>query len=126
MLFNSFVFLLAFPIIFAAYYLCPIKWRNWLLLLTSYAVYMNWVPVYGGGADWPDIVEGICAKYSIPYYNYLSDKRFANNKTYFVDSSHLNDNGARAYTEIVAADIKCKLKTRCLTSDRFYESSACQ
>lgn len=79
-----------------------------------------------GGADWPDIVEGICAKYSIPYYNYLSDKRFANNKTYFVDSSHLNDNGARAYTEIVAADIKCKLKTRCLTSDRFYESSACQ
>ena len=43
-------------------------------------------------------------KYSIPYYNYLSDKRFANNKTYFVDSSHLNDNGARAYTEIVATD----------------------
>ena len=46
MLFNSFVFLLAFPIIFAAYYLCPIKWRSWLLLLISYAVYMNWVPVY--------------------------------------------------------------------------------
>ena len=46
MLFNSFVFLLAFPTIFAAYYLCPIKWRSWLLLLISYAVYMNWVPVY--------------------------------------------------------------------------------
>lgn len=28
MLFNSFVFLLAFPIIFAAYYLCPIKWQQ--------------------------------------------------------------------------------------------------
>ena len=46
MLFNSFVFLLAFPTIFAAYYLCPIKWRSWLLLLISYAVYMNWVPIY--------------------------------------------------------------------------------
>lgn len=55
-------------------------------------------------------------KYSIPYYNYLS---FANNKTYFVDSSHLNDNGARAYTEIVATDIKSKLKTRCLTPIAF-------
>ena len=50
----------------------------------------------------------------VEYYYFAKDYM-----NYFADSSHLNDNGARAYTEIVAADIKCKLKTLRLTSDRF-------
>ncbi len=83
-------------------FICEVKRHSALFVFIS--------PEYGSNADWPDIVEDICAKYSIPYYNYLSDKRFANNKTYFADSSHLNDNGARAYTEIVAADIKMQIE----------------
>ena len=63
MLFNSFVFLLAFPIIFAAYYLCPIKWRSWLLLLISYAVYMNWVPVYALILLWVTLTTYTGARY---------------------------------------------------------------
>lgn len=63
MLFNSFVFLLAFPTIFAAYYLCPIKWRSWLLLLISYAVYMNWVPVYALILLWVTLTTYTGARY---------------------------------------------------------------
>ena len=60
MLFNSFVFLLAFPTIFAAYYLCPIKWRSWLLLLISYAVYM---PVYALILLWVTLTTYTGARY---------------------------------------------------------------
>ena len=63
MLFNSFVFLLAFPTIFAAYYLCPIKWRSWLLLLISYAVYMNCVPVYALILLWVTLTTYTGARY---------------------------------------------------------------
>lgn len=40
MVFSSHVFLLAFlPAVLALYYLCPRRWRNWLLLLGSLAFY---------------------------------------------------------------------------------------
>lgn len=49
MIFNSFNFLIVFPIIFLLYYLIPAKlqkWRNVYLLLVSYLLYANWKPVY--------------------------------------------------------------------------------
>ncbi|MFI3240215.1 MAG: MBOAT family O-acyltransferase [Bacteroidales bacterium] len=47
MLFNSFDFLLFFPIVCIIYYIIPInKYRNYFLLLTSYYFYMNWEPIY--------------------------------------------------------------------------------
>ena len=47
MLFNSFAFLLFFPIVCIIYYILPtIKYRNLFLLLASYYFYMNWKPVY--------------------------------------------------------------------------------
>lgn len=49
MIFNSFNFLIAFPILFLLYYLIPVKqqkWRNGYLLLVSYLLYANWKPVY--------------------------------------------------------------------------------
>ena len=49
MIFNSFNFLIIFPILFLLYYLIPArqqKWRNGYLLLVSYLLYANWKPVY--------------------------------------------------------------------------------
>lgn len=49
MIFNSFNFLIVFPILFLLYYLIPAKQqklRNGYLLLVSYLLYANWKPVY--------------------------------------------------------------------------------
>lgn len=49
MVFNSFNFLILFPLIFLLYYVIPAKFqrgRNLFLLLVSYLLYINWKPVY--------------------------------------------------------------------------------
>ena len=46
MLFNSFTFLLFFPITILLYYLIPHKLKWGYLLLVSYGFYMNWNPSY--------------------------------------------------------------------------------
>ena len=47
MLFNSFAFLLFFPIVCILYFILPtLKLRNLFLLVASYYFYMNWEPVY--------------------------------------------------------------------------------
>ena len=49
MIYNSFNFLILFPILFLLYYLIPAKqqkWRNGYLLLVSYLLYANWKPAY--------------------------------------------------------------------------------
>ncbi len=49
MIYNSFNFLVVFPILFLLFYLIPagkMKWRNGYLLLVSYLLYANWKPVY--------------------------------------------------------------------------------
>jgi len=47
MLFNSFEFLLFFPIVCIVYYAIPRNdWRNYFLLAASYYFYMGWKPVY--------------------------------------------------------------------------------
>ena len=42
MVFNSYSFLLFFPIVLVLTQLVPTKWRNGLLLLASYAFYASW------------------------------------------------------------------------------------
>lgn len=47
MLFNSFAFLLFFPIVCIVYFTLPtLKLRNLFLLVASYYFYMNWEPIY--------------------------------------------------------------------------------
>lgn len=49
MLFNSFKFLLIFPLVFGVYWAIPAKynqWRKWFLILASYLLYMSWNPAY--------------------------------------------------------------------------------
>lgn len=46
MLFNSFEYLLYFPIVEVIYFLLSCKYRYIFLLLASYYFYMNWNPKY--------------------------------------------------------------------------------
>jgi len=46
MLFNSFHFLVFFPVTVFLYYLIPHKWRWLMLLAASYYFYMSWNPAY--------------------------------------------------------------------------------
>lgn len=46
MVFNSFNFIIFFPVVFLIYYLIPIKARYLWLLLASYYFYMNWNAKY--------------------------------------------------------------------------------
>ena len=46
MLYNSFVFLLFFPIVAVVFFVLPHKARQLYLLVVSYFFYMNWNPTY--------------------------------------------------------------------------------
>ena len=49
MIYNSFNFIIFFPLIFFLYYIIPAKYqrsRNLFLLAISYLLYLNWKPVY--------------------------------------------------------------------------------
>jgi D-alanyl-lipoteichoic acid acyltransferase DltB (MBOAT superfamily) len=47
MLFNSVNYLIFFPVVFACYWLAPLKLKRPLLLVASYLFYMSWLPAYG-------------------------------------------------------------------------------
>lgn len=49
MIYNSFNFIVLFPILFLLYYVIPAKYpkaRNWFLLIVSYALYITWKPTF--------------------------------------------------------------------------------
>lgn len=49
MIFNSFNFLIVYPLLFLAYYIIPERmsaWRNAYLLIVSYLLYMNFNAAY--------------------------------------------------------------------------------
>jgi alginate O-acetyltransferase complex protein AlgI len=47
MLFNSIPYLMFLPIVLAAVWLSPRRFRSALLLVASYLFYMSWIPIYG-------------------------------------------------------------------------------
>lgn len=61
MLFNSFEFLLFFPLVCIVYYIIPIKLRWAFLLLSSYYFYMNWQPIYAVLIFTSTLVTYLCA-----------------------------------------------------------------
>lgn len=46
MLFNSFQFIVFFPLVCVLYYTVPRKFTKLFLLIMSYLLYMNWIPIY--------------------------------------------------------------------------------
>lgn len=99
MLFNSFEFLVFFPIVTAAYFLLPFRFRWALLLGASYYFYMQWRPEYiiliilstvidyfaaikldQSGTVWKrraflglSLVVNLGLLFSFKYYNFFSD-----------------------------------------------------
>lgn len=55
--------------------------------------------------DWSKIIEQKCQEYSIPFFNYEQDSIFLSHPEWFYNSLHLNDVGAREYTQKVVNDI---------------------
>lgn len=47
MVFNSFEFVLFFPIVVAGHFALPQRWRWLWILIASYFFYMSWRPIYG-------------------------------------------------------------------------------
>ena len=76
MLFNSFAFLLFFPIVCIIYYALPnLKLRNLFLLVASYYFYMNWEPVYA---------LLLLASTGITYFAALGEVKYENKKKLFL------------------------------------------
>ncbi len=61
MLFNSVQFLIFLPVVVAAYYLLPPKFRNVWLLAASYYFYMSWNAVYALLIFFSTLTTWICA-----------------------------------------------------------------
>lgn len=65
MIYNSFHFIVLFPILFLLYYVIPAKngrWRNVYLLLVSYLLYINWKPAYALILLGVTIITYFCAR----------------------------------------------------------------
>lgn len=72
MLFNSFEFLLFFPIVAIVYFILPtIRLRNLFLLAASYYFYMNWEPVYALLLLSSTVITYVCG---------LAEEKYKNNK----------------------------------------------
>lgn len=98
MLFNSFGFLLFFPLISLVYFIVPKRFRTVYLHLASYYFYMNWNPVY---------VLLIASSTIITYaYNFSSENIFLNDNKNFEEPLHLNFNGAQIYSEFISPKLK--------------------
>lgn len=61
MLFNSFNYLLFFPVVCVLYYVIPYRARWFFLLIASYFFYMNWEPVYALLIGLSTVITYLCA-----------------------------------------------------------------
>lgn len=55
--------------------------------------------------------EAVCIsnKYNIPFINYLSCEEITSNLSFFQDEGHMNDEGARRFSEIFSEELKRRL-----------------
>lgn len=66
-------------------------------------------PFYGGIKHVEDMYSPLlylCKLYNIPFWDFSSDKQLAFNKYYFVDSFHLNAEGAAIYSRKIAEKLE--------------------
>lgn len=47
----------------------------------------------------------LCKKYNVPYYDFLHYNKLSENVAFFQDDSHLNNEGALLYTQMVVKDV---------------------
>lgn len=51
-------------------------------------------------------VDSLLADFSVPLFDYSKDERFLLNNSLFKDNTHLNEDGAKLYTDLIVGDIK--------------------
>lgn len=68
-------------------------------------------PSYANSESY-QLIKEIAEEEGIPLLDFYDDKRFVGNYTLFKDPMHLNDKGARLFSELVADSLKQKLKVR--------------
>ena len=75
-------------------------------------LFISFSPMYLKYQQSPPPIETakkIAAAHNIGFYNFLTDTSFTNNPELFSDQSHLNDRGAKVYSEKFVAIIKPQL-----------------
>ena len=64
-------------------------------------------PFYkASSSDSYDSVKELIKKYDVSFYDFYADEEMSRDKSFFSDPSHLNDKGARVFTEEVAVILK--------------------
>ena len=53
-----------------------------------------------------DPIRSLCEKYDIPFLDHFADPQISTDMKYFANREHLNDFGARKYTEVIAGELK--------------------
>ena len=51
-------------------------------------------------------IKQLCERYDVPFYYFGADPDISQNKSFFSDRTHMNDNGARLYTSKLISVIK--------------------
>ena len=89
----------------------PVKWSYFEKMIKEYCRCTHLVvitsPLYM--TNHPEIYDKagrLCRKYGVKFINRSADARFIYNYRYFCDLSHLNDKGARAYTQSIVGELK--------------------
>jgi hypothetical protein len=57
-------------------------------------------------SPYDNLISEICTQNKVKWLNLSNDSTFMRNAKYFSDKSHLNDNGARVFSSVVANEIK--------------------
>lgn len=57
-------------------------------------------------SQYDNLISEICSQYKANWLNLSNDTTYLRNSKYFSDKSHLNDDGARAFSAMVAGKIK--------------------
>lgn len=56
--------------------------------------------------DFLEIVEPVCNKYGVKFWNYKCNKEIYSNHRFFADISHLNTVGGNALTSLLCRDLQ--------------------
>lgn len=54
-------------------------------------------------------IKQLCERYDVPFYYFGADPDISQNKSFFSDRTHMNDNGARLYTSKLISVIKKRI-----------------
>jgi hypothetical protein len=84
------------------------KAANVKLLITFSPMYLK----YEQSPPPIETVKKLAAAYQVDFYNFLTDTSFINHPQLFSDPSHLNDRGAKVYSERFAAIVKQRLQAQ--------------